>query len=115
MTRQANKLTELMSIHEDGEIVKQATAELRETVKEFQQAHEDYHSQIETVKEIKESSPYHNSVYELVSKLEAKIEVWLVQPISSELSKNGYILQIHPKDSISQIGSGCKSLQRLKN
>ena len=42
-----------MSIHEDVEIVKQATAQLRETVKEFQQAHEDYHSQIETVKEIK--------------------------------------------------------------
>ena len=72
-------------------------------LRDFQTAHEAYHSQIKNEKEREESSRYYNSLLELASELEREITSWLTEPNARRLltDTSAHIL---PDDSASNAG-----------
>ena len=98
-----NKLNELMAARESADAVQRVQFELEEVLRDFQTAHEAYHSQIKNEKEREESSRYYNSLLELASELEREITSWLTEPNARRLltDTSAHIL---PDDSASNAG-----------
>lgn len=104
VSEKVNKLNELMAACENIDALKDVHKELKEVLKEFQIAHEAYHSLIKNEAEQEESTRYYNSVLEIVTELEKEISSWITRPKppSSLADQND---NVHPEDSISSVES----------
>lgn len=103
VTGKVNKLNELMAARESADAVQRVQFELEEVLRDFQTAHEAYHSQIKNEKEREESSRYYNSLLELASELEREITSWLTEPNARRLLTDTSA-RILPGDSASNAG-----------
>ena len=75
VSEKVNKLNELMAACENIDALKDVHKELKEVLKEFQVAHEAYHSLIKNEADQEESTRYYNSVLEIVTELEKEISI----------------------------------------
>lgn len=100
VTRKINRLHKLMSNRINLDLVIKINKELKEAFRDFQSAHEEYHSQISQEDEHDHSSQYHALVMEQVTRLERDINVWLNNE-NSIRSLNPS--EINPEDSASNV------------
>ena len=103
VTAKVNKLNELMAARESADAIQRVQFELEEVLRDFQTAHEAYHSQIKHQREREESSKYYDSLLELATELEREINSWLTQPNARRLLTDESV-HILPDDSASNAG-----------
>ena len=113
VTRKANKVNEILASCDNADSVQESAKELDEVLKQFEAAHEAYHSLLKEEHDVKESNLYFDSVSELVSEHQLKIKSWLEQPASQNGQERQN--QIQPEDSISTAGSHKSSRFRTKS
>ena len=103
VTRKANKLNELLTAAgENTNAIKEIANDLDGVSKQFQNAHEAYHSLLKDEQALTESTVYSNTVSELVSELRVKTEAWLQQPAPPLQEDQN---EVQPHDSASTVGS----------
>ncbi len=111
VTRKANKVNEILASCDNADSVQESAKELDEVLKQFEAAHEAYHSLLKEEHDVKESNLYFDSVSELVSEHQLKIKSWLEHAQNGQERQN----QIQPEDSISTAGSHKSSRFRTKS
>jgi len=113
MAKSKNRLIkELMSCHENVELVKNDLVEFNADVAKFREAHLAYHEQLSDELDISESTEYYNSVMLSASDFEREVSSWIV-----ERSRNPRVREEPgPEDSVSNAGSreGSRTSQRSK-
>ena len=102
VTKNINEINNLMLDPRNVDIIRERTRELKQYVREFQNAHEAYHAQLRDEGEILESTRYYNTALDVVNDLEHRIDLWNTELEARDLIPD---LQLEPEDSVSNAGS----------
>ena len=102
VTKKIKEISGLMTDEENVDEVMRKSTELEEAFKKFQEAHEAFHCRVETPAAIEKSGNYYASVLNQVEQLQVNVDIWLAGIEASKLTRS---LEIHPEDSVSNVGS----------
>ena len=108
LTRKRNELSELLEVGADIDCVKNKVSELNQAFENFKGAHELYTKSLADVGSIKEAYEYFHAEYHAVSRLKEKVAGWIVGVECANANSPGS--DVLPKDSISQAGTGGRSV-----
>ncbi len=102
--RKMNKIYQLMIGKCNLNSVKKLRKELQDVFHNFQERHDEYHSQLIDENEQRASSSYFTSVKEQFLDLQKEIDLWINQE-NLEQPPLGDTTEIRPQDSVSNVGS----------
>ena len=102
VTKRIKEIVELMKDEINVDQVKERLIQLNEAFQDLQILHDAYHSLLKTKESIEDSSRYFEFVLNQVETLEENVELWCTGIEASGFARS---LEIHPEDSVSNVGS----------